>query len=143
MVTRLRHKPVPPETEASPPSRDPLRPDPPSALCESAEPIAATGSELPPLPRPADGLAALVNLLAESERRGGRSAAAVPSLLAGLHRSFALLTPGYPTAAAPPGLWGFSPAPAASLDELDAQLNRLEDVLLQLLPPPAEEWTQE
>jgi hypothetical protein len=115
--------------------------DPPASASEPA--LSTLVVNTARLPVPADGLGALVNLLAQVEQRGGPALAAVQSLLAGLHRSFALLTPGYPTAAAPAGLWGFSPAPAASLDELDAQINRLEDVLLQLLPAYDEEWTQE
>lgn len=118
MITRLRRLPTHLEANSRPSVSRPLRRD--------------------SLPLPADGLTALERLLAELHTRCGEQGAAVRSLLAGLHRSFALLVPGYPTAAAPAALWGFSPAPAGSLDELDAQLNRLEDVLLQLLPNPDE-----
>jgi hypothetical protein len=99
-----------------------------------AEPSPPVRPAKPPLPLPADGVVALNALVDLVQSRLGRQAAAALPLLGALHRSFVLLAPGYPAMDARPELWGFATTPATTLDELDSQLNRLEDILLQLLP---------
>lgn len=140
MITRLRRsthldgtgaRPEPGGVRQNPRHPEPVETGP---RAEDEWPVLPPVPALPPLPLPADGLAALQRLLHELTTRCGNQGAAARSLLAGLHRSLVLLAPGYPAHAAPAELWGFSPAPAGHLDELDAQLNRLEEVLLQLLP---------
>ena len=109
------------------------RPLPESA----AMPQGAASDQLtaaPPLPTAHEAAVAL-NKCHDAVVAGlGSMGPAVLAMLAGLHHSLTGLIPDYPAALARPALHGFSVRPARSLDELDALLNRVEGVLLQLLP---------
>ena len=110
---------------------------PPESAAMAQEAAADLLTQAPQLPT-AIAAGAALNECHDAVVAGlGSMGPAVLALLAGVHHSLTGLIPDYPAELARPALRGFSVRPARNLDELDALLNRVEDVLLQLLPKVA------
>lgn len=89
------------------------------------------------------GAAALKQLHDQLMARVPGQAVAMVPLLSALLRALYLLIPGFPLDDVPTALRGFPVTPPRTLDELDALLNCIEDILLLKLGPDPTSQTEE